>query len=383
MRCLSCSGSDWRALPIPAAGRSISTSGIIFQEALEREQCMTCGLLQKKNRDFLGHGRFYEEQYQNYYERPASEKFDRARYVAMAEWMASALTRDFIPRSILDIGCGAGWSMQAAKKIYPDAALVGIEPSAINAQKSRASGLEVIQARLAEAPRDRTYDLIYSNNVLQHVTDPASFFRSFAAFLSEQGCVVLVLPDASEPSHELLWCDHNFSFRPEDLSGFADQAGLNIHAWQPNQANSALLNKQMVILKRSSSAHSVFPASPLSTEALFASRSSYMSKWKDLDNELVRRTHGHTRVFNFGASMWSWLLAGYCPNYWRSVHACLVDGGDDGQCVEKTVLSPANVAFQKGDCIVLGINPVSQHAAGIRFNSAGPTVVTWSDMIRS
>jgi SAM-dependent methyltransferase len=380
MRCLACSGSSWKLLPIPVADRSISTSGTIFHEPLAREQCTTCGFLQKKDRKLLGQGRFYEERYQTYYERPASDAFDRARYVAMAEWMASLLTADFRPRSILDVGCGAGWSMKVTKDLYPGATIVGVEPSAVNAQRGRSAGFDVIEARLGDALRDRTYDLIYSNNVLQHATDPGAFFNDLAGFLSEQGRIALLLPDASEASHEMMWCDHNFSFRPQDVASFAARAGLHLHAWQPNPQNNSLLNKQMVILTRFNYPRGVYPASKLSAEALFSERSFYMTKWKGLDNELVRRTSGHERVFNFGASMWSWLLAGYCPNYWNSVRACLVDEGA-GQCIDKPVLSPADVEFAKTDCVVLGINPVSQQTVATRFRDRAPTVVTWSDLI--
>jgi SAM-dependent methyltransferase len=380
MRCLVCSGNDWRPLPIPVSGQSISTAGIVFRQPLEREQCMTCGLLQKKNQNFVGHSRFYEEQYENYYKRPISEKFDRGRYVAMARWTASALGDGFVPRSVLDVGCGAGWSMQATRDVYSDAAISGIEPSAINAQKAREGGFDVTEARLSDVPRDRRHDLIYSNNVLQHVTEPAGFFRDLAALLADEGRIVLVLPDASEPSHEMMWCDQNFSFRPKDLAGLAEQAGLHLHAWQPNPKVDALLNKQLVVLGRSSAAHHVdWPASP-AAETLFARRSAYMASWRDLDAELMRRASGHVRLFNFGASMWSWLLAGYCPDYWRSVEACLVDGGG-GKCVDKSVLSPADIAFAKGDCIVLGINPVTQQALATRLRERGPAIVSWSDRI--
>lgn len=385
MNCVVCSGSDWQSLPVPAPGQSVTTSGIIIAEPLEREQCMSCGLLQKKDRRFVGHNSFYEEQYQNYYERPGIEHFDLGRYVAMAEWMKSALGDDFTPRSILDVGCGAGWSMQTTARIYAAATIAGIEPSIANAQKARSAGFEVLSTRFGNgAALSRPYDLIYSNNVLQHVTDLPGYFRDLAANLAAGGRIAMILPDASEASNEMLWCDHNFSFRPTDLLALAEPAGLRVCNWQPNPSDNTLLHKQIVVLAKAdaSCGYVDYAWSPLPSDALFEQRSSYMSKWQELDGQLMRRTGGHKRVFNFGASMWTWLLAGYCPNYWGSVTACLVDGGT-GRCMDKPVASPADIEFSAGDCIALGVNPANQTGFERKLRSLGTHVVGWADLISS
>jgi hypothetical protein len=122
------------------------------------------------------------------------------------------------------------------------------------------------------------------------------------------------------------------------------------------------------------------PGHARSNEALFEQRSSYMSKWQELDGELTRRAAGHDRIFNFGASMWTWLLAGYCPNYWDSVSACLVDGGS-GRCMDKNVASPADLKFSARDCIVLGVHPVNQTAFERKLGGLGIKIVGWADLI--
>ncbi len=385
MNCVVCSTDDRRSLPVPSPGQSVTTSGIIIAEPLEREQCIGCGLLQRKDRRFVGRNPFYEEQYQTYYERPGVERFDRGRYVAMAEWMKSALGDDFMPRSILDVGCGAGWSMQATQRIYTTATIAGIEPSIANAQKARSAGFEVLSTRFGNgAAPSRRYDLIYSNNVVQHVTDLPGYFRDLAANLAAGGYIAMILPDATEASNEMLWCDHNFSFRPKDLVALAERAGLLVCNWQPNPPDNTLLHKQIVVLTKAGSSRVQvdFPGSPLSCDALFEQRSSYMSQWQKLDGELARRTAGHKRVFNFGASMWTWLLAGYCPNYWRSVSACLVDGGS-GRCMDKPVASPADIEFSEKDCIALGVNPANQTGFEKKLRGLGINIVGWADLISS
>jgi SAM-dependent methyltransferase len=382
--CVICSQNSWRSLPVPTPARSVTTSGIIIPEPLEREQFMSCGLLRKKDQRFLGHGDFYEEQYQNYYERPNVEYFDRGRYIAMAEWMKSALGPEFSPRSILDIGCGAGWSMQATRNIYGSATIAGIEPSIANAQKARSSGFEVSSGRFGSASSlPGPFDLIYCQNVLQHITDVRGFFRDLAANLAANGRILMILPDATDASNEMLWCDHNFSFRPHDLLTLAESVNLRVCNWQPNPPNNTLLNKQLIVLTNAGpGVHFSLPERGLAGEALFERRSAYMAGWQKLDRELARRAAGHARIFNFGASMWTWLLAGYCPAYWSSVTACLVDGAS-GRCMDKPVISPSEVQFSARDCIALGVNPVNQASFEQRLRTLGVDVVSWADMISS
>jgi SAM-dependent methyltransferase len=381
VNCVVCSSNDWRSLPVPAPGQSVTTSGIIIAEPLEREQCMSCGLLQKKNQRFIGHSRFYEEQYQNYYERPNVERFDRGRYVAMAEWMKSALGGDFMPQSVLDVGCGAGWSMEATQHIYSNATIEGVEPSIANAQKARLAGFDVLATRFGNGTvLPKPYDLIYSNNVLQHVTDLPGYFRDLAANLTADGRIAMILPDATDASNEMLWYDHSFSFRPKDLSALAERIGLRVCGWQSNRSDNRLLDKQIIILTKSDGSQIQADYPERSSDTLFEQRSLYMSKWQNLDAELIQRSAGHNRVFNFGASMWTWLLAGYCPNYWSSVSACLVDGGN-GRCIDKAVISPADSKFVEGDCIVLGVNPVNQADFKKRLRGAGIDIVGWADKI--
>ena len=343
---------------------------------------MVCGLLRKSANSFLGNTRFYEEQYENYFQRPGAARYDRVRYVAMAEWMKAALG-DFQPRAILDVGCGAGWSMTATAALYQGAAIEGVEPSLQNAKIAQRAGFTVHSTRLGSAQTlPRQYDLIYANNVLQHVVDPIGFVGDISAHLSFGGRVVFILPDAGEPSNEMLWCDHNFSFRAQDLATLAEKTNLHLINWQVNPRNNVLLNKQLVVLQKDKepSDCATLIEQRYSAAELFDQRSQYLSSWRLLDSELMRRSRGHGRLFNFGASMWTWLLAGYCPEYWSGVQACLVDE-EHGSCVGKPVVSPSEISFSGDDTIVLGVNPFNQAGFGQRLRGSGARVITWSDRV--
>jgi SAM-dependent methyltransferase len=382
MDCILCGASRWMALPVPTKDRSIATSSVIIGEPLQREQCMECGLLRKAQNKFLGNTRFYEEQYEDYYSRPGAAHYDSNRYLTMAEWMRSALG-SFEPSGILDIGCGAGWSMAATSGLYKNAAIEGVEPSSGNVERARKVGFMVHSTRLGSGEMlGKKYDLVYANNVLQHVVDPVGFLTDISEHLAPAARVVFILPDADEPSNEMLWTDHNFSFRPTDLAVLARKTGFLVVNWQANPSNNNVLNKQLVILAKDGAGAALekMPENSYSPDELFAKRAQYLLKWQSLDGVLQQRANGHRRIFNFGGSMWTWLLAGYCPVYWSEVEACLVDE-EYGMAVDKRVLPPSEISFAKDDCIVLGVNPVNQAVFAERCRRFGANLVEWSDQI--
>jgi SAM-dependent methyltransferase len=303
----------------------------------------------------------------------------------MAAWLHSATT-GLNPRSILDVGCGAGWSMLATRMLFPDALIEGVEPAKANAELARRAGFKVQSFKIGtDRLLEKSYDLIYSNNVLQHVLSPISFLTELNEHLSEHGLLVLICPDASRPSNEMLWCDHNFSFQPRHLLRLAEVAGLRVTAWQPNPANNSLLDKQLIVLTKGSDAHArvgKLGAPEISGAEQYDDRCRYVQSWRDIHAHLRDATADCSRVFNFGASMWTWLLAAYCPDWWRKVECCLVDEFD-GTCLDKKVKPTTSVTLSASDYLVLGINPVNQGEMATRFRQAQFKTIRWDGYVKA
>jgi 2-polyprenyl-3-methyl-5-hydroxy-6-metoxy-1,4-benzoquinol methylase len=384
-RCSVCGATEWRAIPDPLPDRSITTAGVLLNEPLAKAQCVNCGLLQRINADFVGNSDYYENRYADYYLRAGAETYDAPRYRAMGEWMKAGIG-DFKPTSIFDVGCGAGWMMRAAHEQFPDADIEGIEPSTINTERARKAGFKVSLGKIgdADAPK-RVFDLVYANNVLQHVSSPAEFLIALREHLSDDSLLVLTCPDATRPSCELLCCDHNHSFRPGDLAALAHKTGFRIEAWLPNPDHIAVLDKQLVVLSKRSGAGAAVGRSDvpsLSAERLFAERCNYVARWQAMDGILCDRIADAPRTFNFGSSSWTWFLAGYCPHYWRRVDCCVVDGFN-GYCLDKVVKPLGEIEVDPADRLVLGVNPVSQPAFAQRFAGEGRAVVRWDEFVQS
>jgi 2-polyprenyl-3-methyl-5-hydroxy-6-metoxy-1,4-benzoquinol methylase len=383
-QCCLCHANDWRPIPDPVPDRSITTAGVLLNKPLAKSQCWNCGLLQRTNASFVGDSDYYENRYADYYRRPGAEVYDAPRYAAMAEWMCAGIG-DFVPSSILDAGCGAGWSMIATQKKFPNAAITGVEPSKINAERAREAGFEVRLGKFdVEGRQQAAYDLVYANNVMQHILSPIEFLTALQEHVSDSGLVVLICPDASRPSNEMLWCDHNYSYTRQHLARFAELAGFAVRSWLPSPGHVQLLDKQLIVLaKQSGRSAPPNPADVPSRPAqrLYQERCDYIRGWQEVHRALGEQVQGFSNTFNFGSSSWTWLLAGYCPEYWLRVDCCVVDQFG-GNCLDKMVKPLSELPVNSGDGLVLGVNPVSQAAFAKRFQNEGRKIVRWDSYVQ-
>lgn len=111
-------------------------------------------------------------------------------HAADAEAKAKAVVRlvrqsGSTPRSVLDVGCGPGFVMDALAARWPGAELVGVEPSPIPAGRP-----DIHQGTLEDHPELRA-ELVCALDVMEHTEDDVAFLRS----LSQRGSwVILRIP---------------------------------------------------------------------------------------------------------------------------------------------------------------------------------------------
>lgn len=381
-KCQVCGSTEWLPLPNPVETQAVTTAGRIVNESLGKSQCVACGFVQRVQARFLGHTDYYEQDYAKYYDRPGTAQFHAARYRVLAEWMASILG-PMKPERILDVGCGQGWAMEAMKSIYPEANIEGLEPSHFNSRVARDKGFVVYESRVGEGEKPRAgYDLVFSNNVIQHVTNAREFLASLKELVGEHGAIVITCPDGSVPNIEILWADQNFSFLPAHLARLCDEIGFEVISWYPSPPSPSVPPAQMLFLSCDATVRpdrSGVPVPNSSPEEVYKAKSEYLSSFKLIDDYLCASVQDRARVFNFGASYWSTILAAYCPRYWTMVSACVVDKADDveprfldKEVIELSALQPED------DTIVFGTSPSTHNALIERFSPAWKHVVAWN-----
>ena len=79
--------------------------------------------------------------------------------------------------------------------------------------------------------------------------------------------------------------------------------------------------------------------------------------------------------------MWTVLLAGYCPEYWGRVAACIVDSAP-ARFLDKDVLPTVTLSSARMPTLVLGTHPYSQPVLKRRFATTCD-VLSWDDLIQS
>lgn len=173
----------------------------------------------------------------------------RLRYIREAvdaHWGGDAAS--FTPlagKTALDVGCGAGLLCEPLARLGAQVTGVDAAPENIGAARAHAeaSGL-AIDYRAGEFETEvkgRTFDLVTSMEVIEHVADPAAFVAALAGKLAPDGLMILSTPNRTPLSRLAMitvgesiggipkgthdW--HKF-ITPEELTALLDAAGLEV-----------------------------------------------------------------------------------------------------------------------------------------------------------
>jgi len=154
-----------------------------------------------------------------------------------AVWRAQR-PREAPPR-LLDVGCGAGFLLDAAREW--GWAVQGVELSPFAAERAqRDLGLPVVQGELAEAQfPEGHFDIVVMRELLEHVPDPLALLKEARRVLREDGVLFVQVPNDLEGVRMRLWRRvwwmipplHLFYFRRETLEALLERAGFRVARW--------------------------------------------------------------------------------------------------------------------------------------------------------
>ena len=149
--------------------------------------------------------------------------FDRAapRYDAAASLQAEVAQRlvariapsEPPPHTILDLGCGTGFTTQGLHRRWPQADLTALDsaPAMLQEAQSKIPTLRPIVGDAATASFGREFDLITSSMMAQWLPDPAAALARWQSWLKPQGHLHVALPIAGSLSAWRDLCrDHGF-----------------------------------------------------------------------------------------------------------------------------------------------------------------------------
>lgn len=122
---------------------------------------------------------------------------------ARREIVLAVLERHVAPGGrILDVGCGTGFFLEAARERYD---VWGVDPSATAIELCRRRGVtQVMEGSAAVLPVDPPFDAVLFLDVLEHLDDDRGALGEARRVLRPGGVVL-----ATVPAYMALWSDHD------------------------------------------------------------------------------------------------------------------------------------------------------------------------------
>ena len=348
----------------------------VVEERLARVLCAACGLVRRDPTASTG-ASFYASGYA-LYAHPPGDVREQARQEEYARWIAQGTGRR--PRRVLDVGCGNGSLLRALRVHWPDAELAGCDPSRESIAQGFGGDLRLWTGTASNLPDDVTADFVIAVNVIEHTIDPFAFLTALRKVLQPDGLLVIVCPDGGRPGLDLLFVDHVFSFGREHVGTLLSRAGLQ--RLGASQAPRSLGAFQMAIGRP----RDAIQTKPIHAPVRVGDVTSYLERWRALDDRLQARIQGP--VVCFGAGEAAGLLRAYAPRVWSSVRACTVDGlpaaaakaGESHGTFGELPLVPLD-SVPPGDTLLVGVSPADQPQVARRLAARFTRVVTWYDLV--
>lgn len=135
---------------------------------------------------------------------------------------------------LLDVGCSAGYFVEAARALGWDA--WGIEPSRFAAELARRRGAPVVQAALPEAGlAAESFDVLTLWHVIEHLADVRANIRESRRILKPTGILCALTPNIEHPMARLsgsrwkhLRAEHLQLFSHHTLPAFLRRSGFQV-----------------------------------------------------------------------------------------------------------------------------------------------------------
>lgn len=185
------------------------------------------------------------ETFRNYFEAREVQAADYSGYV-IPTWAQRALPRDKTAR-IVDLGCGLGQTLQAAKRLgFSNLRGCDMSPSAVESCRSRGLNVDLIDGDIAGwISKLAPVEFVSFSHVLEHLPKDQVIptLRAIRESLSDSGVLWLQVPNAMSATGSY-WAYEDFThetlFTPGSLLFVLKQAGFTKIEFQDPDGTSGL-----------------------------------------------------------------------------------------------------------------------------------------------
>jgi len=245
-RCILCDSNRLNEVVVPNNWKGMSSDVQPYRKAYALWVCAQCGHIQKKiDNEWLT---VIADIYRNYVIYPLSDGKEQVVYKdgravsRSKQLLFEVQKRVMLPDTgkMLDIGCGNGAMLQSFSDLYPNWELAGHELH------------DIYQETVLRIPRvlnfytgtleeiEERFDVITLMHVMEHITTPYEFLEAAKNLLTENGMLLIQVPDYASNPFDLIVVDHASHFTQATLDYMAQRAGFEI----VQQASHLLNNKE-------------------------------------------------------------------------------------------------------------------------------------------
>jgi SAM-dependent methyltransferase len=135
-------------------------------------------------------------------------------------------------QSLIEVGCGTGFVLQAIHEAFPVARLFGLEPQAEGlaaAARRLSSAIELREGDIQHLDGAEAFDAVCAFDVLEHIDDDRAALAALTRVTRPGGFVFLTVPQ-----HPWLWgaadelAQHRRRYRRRELEDIVAAAGLDV-----------------------------------------------------------------------------------------------------------------------------------------------------------
>jgi SAM-dependent methyltransferase len=155
------------------------------------------------------------------------------------------------PGRLLDMGCGGGLFAACAKRVGWE--VQGLDPNPAAVEAAARYGVPVRTAAIEESGFDaNTFDIIYSNDVIEHVFDPIKAFKEIDRLLASRGVLILSTPNGDRALfRRKRWggfqssLEHLWYFNARSMKHFCRMVDLEVYAVEQGDWNPGWLCQKL------------------------------------------------------------------------------------------------------------------------------------------
>ncbi len=238
-------------------------------------------------------------------------------YADMLAFMHAPLVNS---QRVLDAGCGDGALLKQLAQHHPMAEYTGLDFLHTNKQPDYAQLACDLnnESAVRQTLAGRTFNLITSSHVLEHVINPVTFLSVLAEFLIENGTIFIEVPDATPtPDNHALYQtnlvhpQHIHYFTADTLEVVAHLAGLTVI--KSRKVLTETIPRQQILLQAQphpgESPMAIRTSARPTVTARFAQYRDKQAQWWQMCQALIS-SQGCAHVWGVGGD-WQQLLLAY------------------------------------------------------------------------